>query len=370
MKTEVDRLEAMRPGMFGRETTAMIKGIALICMFIHHLFTFPEWYVAGISYPSLGTFARVFQEPFRICVPVFAFLTGYGYQFVRQADYRYSLRKITDVLLSYWAVYLLLLIVAKATGHYVFDLRAIGLELFGLKLPVMVFCWYVYFYVVAMLLLPLLPCKTAGQGVLFGMVLPVFLQTFLLQLIPHYTLRAVITEVGNWLPCVAAGLICARFSLFERLDSGLRERIPGRPLRAVVVLGMMLAAFLGRHYLRSLTMQFAGPGGTTATAQLWLDILYAPMFIYGAGKLVQRIGAIGVPLKLLGRYSLLMWFLHCIFFNVCRELFQPILYLPKNPVLVLIWGLLLCFGAAVLIDLPLKWVLKWKNRLLFSDRNG
>ena len=355
-------------GFFDRETTPGIKGIALICMFIHHLFTFPEWYVAGISYPGLAVFARLFQEPFRICVPVFAFLTGYGYQFVRRADYRYSLRKITDVLLGYWAVYLPLLVIAKATGNYVLDIRAIVLELFGLKRPVMALCWYVYFYIAAMLLLPLLPCKTVGQGVLFGVALPVFSQVFLLQIVDSLTLREVITEVCGWLPCVTMGLICARFSLFERLDRGLRERISPAPLRTLVVLAMMLAAFLGRHFVQCLTLHFTGPGESVVTVQVWLDILYAPVFVYGAGKLVRRIGVLSLPLKQLGKYSLLMWFLHCIFFNVCKELFQPILYLPGNPVLVLLWGLFLCYGVARVINLPLKWVLKQKNRLLFPER--
>lgn len=67
----------MKTSYLDRPISDAIKGIALIFMFIHHFFTFPEWYVSGISYPELSLFARLFCWPLKICVSVFAFLTGY-----------------------------------------------------------------------------------------------------------------------------------------------------------------------------------------------------------------------------------------------------------------------------------------------------
>lgn len=57
----------------------IIKGIAIVLMFIHHFFCFPAWYIEGISYPQLAEFAEFFRFPTRICVSLFAFLTGYAY---------------------------------------------------------------------------------------------------------------------------------------------------------------------------------------------------------------------------------------------------------------------------------------------------
>lgn len=34
----------------------ILKGVALIFMYIHHMFTYPGMYIDGISYPSLETF--------------------------------------------------------------------------------------------------------------------------------------------------------------------------------------------------------------------------------------------------------------------------------------------------------------------------
>ena len=63
-----------------------------------------------------------------------------------------------------------------------------------------------------------------------------------------------------------------------------------------------------------------------------------------------------------------MWFLHCIFFNVCSEKTQHILYFPKNPVLVVLFGLLLCYVVSVLVDFGLRFILEKKNKFLDSTQ--
>ncbi len=46
-----------------------------------------------------------------------------------------------------------------------------------------------------------------------------------------------------------------------------------------------------------------------------------------------------------------IWFLHSIFFTVVlRPYFQRIAFLPKNPILVVIWVILLCLPLSVAIN--------------------
>ena len=97
-----------------------------------------------------------------------------------------------------------------------------------------------------------------------------------------------------------------------------------------------------------------------------MDIVYSPIFIYGLAKLLQCV-KISWILKLLGelgKKSLVMWFVHCCFFSCCSPLTQKILYFPKNPILVTIFGLLLCYVAAVLFSYIIDPVLKRKNAFL------
>ena len=78
---------------FDKETTDIVKGIALVMMFIHHFFMFPSWWIDGISYPLVAKVSSYLCTPTKLCVPVFCFLTGYFYFFNRHKTYAYSFRK-------------------------------------------------------------------------------------------------------------------------------------------------------------------------------------------------------------------------------------------------------------------------------------
>ena len=124
--------------------TNILKGIAVIFMFVHHMFTFPRWYIDSISYPELKDFASFFCSPFKLCVGMFA-----------------------------------------------------------LKRPIMCFCWYVYFYIVAMLILPLLIGLTRNNPIRFalgGIVVMNYLCSLLLQCLADDIARNVVSDFRTWFP--------------------------------------------------------------------------------------------------------------------------------------------------------------------------
>ena len=73
-------------GFISRQDGLIIKGIALIMMFFHHFFTFPETYTNVISYGEWENIFLFLQQPFKLCVGMFAFLTGYFYFFQFQQE--------------------------------------------------------------------------------------------------------------------------------------------------------------------------------------------------------------------------------------------------------------------------------------------
>ena len=78
---------------FDKTTTNIIKGIALIMMFVHHAFTFPEWWLEDAFYPTALKLAPYFCVGLKICVPIFCFLTGYFYYFTKRKNYCIGLLK-------------------------------------------------------------------------------------------------------------------------------------------------------------------------------------------------------------------------------------------------------------------------------------
>jgi len=335
---------------FGRETTGVIKGVCVVMMFVHHFFTLPEWYVEGVAYPQLHGFAELMNLPLAACVPVFAFITGYFYAYRRERTLRYSLRKIGGVLNVYWIIQLLLFAVAAAGGAAL-SFTGFLWEMVGLESTVMLFNWYIAFYIMAMLMLPglvrLPQCGPLTSSLaLIG--LPVLAATAV-RALPGLDAHAgtAAQYMLDGVTGLGAGYIAARYGLFELLDRALGER---RRVRLPLAAGLGLLAFFGRKYAPRLVI--ALPGLTENWAlRVSMDVLYAPLLVYAMANLLPALPhAVRRVLGEMGRYALHMWLISCVFFNVSKVVYQPLLYLAKQPVLVTLWGLALCYAAARGVD--------------------
>ncbi|MBQ3417945.1 MAG: acyltransferase [Ruminococcus sp.] len=356
-----------------RDATDIIKGVALVFMFIHHFFTIPGYYIDGISYPYLEDFSRIFSEPFKICVPIFAFLTGYFYVFTKKKNLKYSLKKGTDVWLTYFCFFLLLLIPAVALGCWDASVKNFLLEAFAIYRPTMKFCWYVYFYIIAILLLPLYHLGAKKHILIaaaLGLALPVCVTAVLTDRVGFLSenLVKMLFDILQWFPCVAVGYIVAQYELFEKwFDFLFKRHIKVKGIRIAIYVILMGVAFMGRYFIPSVCFNIS-----IFTVSFSWDFLLVPFFVYGLLNLYYAIPwkKILLPLSVIGKYSLGMWFFHSIFFNSCKEYTQPILYFPKNPILVLLWGLLICFGISFAVTKAIAPLLKLKNRLLFRDKKS
>lgn len=351
---------------FDHRTTNIIKGVALILMFVHHFFTFPDSLIEGISYPWMEGFSEIFREPTKICVSVFAFLTGYLYYFQSQKTFRYSLKKIGDVLIPYWIVFFILLPIRVAVKQE-FVLGKAIMEFFTLRSAVMVFCWYVQFYCLTMLILPVLtkflPQTSKFMSFFNGLIVPVVLCRILRYHTDIYLLQHAADMLQQWFPCVAVGYLFALHNLFPHwLDPvfSVGKRKWGQRL---IWLTLVLTACYGRRVLDSFVLGSYLYQGSDTRLYLTMDLFYAPCFVYGLVNLCGK-GRLYSILEAIGKKSMTMWFLHCVFFNGSGSVFQSILYFPRNPVLVLIWGLLLCYGGAVVVDRIGKPLIRGKNKLL------
>ena len=351
-----------------RDTTTAIKGIALIFMFIHHFYNFPEFYIEGISFPWVESFTNLTYALLKMCVALFAFLTGYFYAFNSQRTWRYSFRKISDLYVCYWLVYLPMLLFAVLTGCYEFSLYSFAFELAGLKLPFMVFCWYIEFYCCTMLLLQLLAHRENNpvEDILWLLILPVVLTSVLSGMYLEGFLNGVILHIRDWFPSVVSGFLCAKYGIFEKLFERNVSRCRNTLGKIFIWVSMLATAAVGRYWWSYLYFGSMYLRSGEYPIMLSSDFFLVPLFVYGAARLLQYIRNTSVMkfLQQLGKYSLHMWFLHCIFFNVCNSITQPVLYWPKNPVLVVLWGLLLCYVPAVLLDKLIAPANKLKNRFL------
>ncbi len=92
---------------FGKDKTAILKGIAIIMMIIHHCTCGSGWYDWFIPAMEERFFVVYINGSAVFCVAIYAFLVGFGGSFSKTRNARYSLSHIWKLLLPYWIVLLL-----------------------------------------------------------------------------------------------------------------------------------------------------------------------------------------------------------------------------------------------------------------------
>lgn len=278
---------------------------------------------------------------------------------------------MTDLLLSYWMVYIPLLLFAVFMGDYQLNGKEFVRELFALSVPVMMFCWYVRFYCLLMLLLPMITRLSGKQPVIDILVL-VFILPLAFLFGSFFVRLGVIhdafTECLRWLPCVMMGFVFAKHKLFEKVLDRIICCFSNKAVRVLIWIFLVCITMAGRNIFPQKELINRWMFDRQIYMNMNMDVVYAPLFVYGMANLLGLLksGWILRMLASIGEKSLYMWFVHCIFFNVSAEKTQRLLYMPGNPVLVLIWGLSLCYLAALLFDAIVRPIQKWKNRSLFG----
>lgn len=355
-----------------RDTANAVKGVAIVLMFVHHFFTFPTWYIEGICYPNLEKLANFFCLPTKICVSIFAFLTGYFYVEFKKGSYRYSFKKITDILISYWVVFIPVLLLALLCGDYQFQLHNVLLEAFALERNIMIFCWYIPFYICLMLLLPLVT-KLLTKSMLLDAVILLAIQGFLTMLADRIHVPYLAETIGNtaaWFLIVMAGCMVAKYKLFDSVFDKILVGTPPRYMRVPMFIAMILVPFVLQN--KALAGYLFGIGDSALGAQRMqlIKALMLPFFLYGLLQIISMLKRTFLfkVLGQLGKVSMSMWFIHCVFFNVCKDTFQPILYFLRNPVLVLLFGCAVCYLLARLLEPVRTRLVKKANRLLHFEQ--
>ena len=356
---------------FSKYETSFVKGIALIMMFFHHFFTFPERWIEGINYLIMSVLSPYLCQPSKLCVPVFSFLTGYFYFFSKYKTLKYSIRKITDLLVNYWLAYVVLALIAVFTVQHSYNLIDVLKEMFAVYTPTMRFCWYVCYYYLLMLFLPVY-AKMHSEGGIVSDLAVIILIPFAINTVSSYVSNEIIGQILtdiSWLPTALIGYVFAAYNMFGCLDKLLLRTIDRNWIVTTLLITGLIVPFIGRVLEPQIGISFAWP---SKTLDINLDILYAPIFVYSLVKLrdmirnkIAKSNSIFIvdrAIRSIGTYSMFMWFFHCIYFNMCANLFQPVLYFPKIPILVLIWGLAISWPVAFILDVFAKKLLGLKNK--------
>lgn len=340
-----------------RDETNFVKAVAVIMMMMHHFWGFSTWRVAGVAleptlyFPGGPSLSWISARQFKICVAIFAVITGYGWG-LGQVSFRKTLKRIGKVVVIYeWCLaveYILNAIAAPGFASLRDLIDQVTLCFFHGELLIG-FAWYVRFFILAalsyMVFVRLMrACRNRlVQGIVA--IVPFWCVYYCLWKWAMPWLQfADVLDYLTYMPCIMIGTWIA--------DSRIpiwKSKQPSLPY-SLLWMALCFALLYARYY---------------ASSRAYLDVLLAPCLIYCLSNLYTASGLTRFhsgfgTLAACGTY---MWLLHSIFFlTPGAEQFQKILYFSKSPLLVFLWGFLLVFLASLLLRFLAETVSGWISR--------
>lgn len=334
-----------------KKEAGVLQGIAVLLMVFHHLFDFPD----RIQVPFVNVFSFIKLEIFlssfgRICVAMFAFLSGFGLykkygasleekKFPILQCYKGMLGQLVNFIKRYWIVFAVCIPYGLIANVYTFGWSEFLKNLFGLSSTYNGEWWYVKQYFDLLLMFPLVFCLEKWLSSLIRKNGNLF--SALIVLVPLAVLFIWRERVYNF--CFLLGMLSVSTGLFDLIFEKLKNAKWWKYLLGGGLLGI---AFVFR-------LKFLGPK---------YDYFLVTLFILGLlivikSKFFQK--SVNVILAFVGKYSTYIWLTHTFF---AYYFFQKFTFFPKYSILIYVWCVLLSLGMGIVLEYVLKMLDKLVRR--------
>ncbi len=357
----------MENGITKKQST-ILQGVAIWMMVYHHLYSFAVEYESLLPFMQVDT-ARQLAWFCKLCVGIFAFVSGYGMYYVmgKQNGERFGKRLLAEyggVLLRILKLYgRLWLVLAIYMGIFFGILRQpfmpeqlLG-NLTALNPTYNGAWWYVEQYAKILLALPLLdllltrfeqPEECRRKWLFFLALALVGAGMALIGLLWQpalweWMLAAVKSMRISFLLISVAGYLTARYALYQRVDRRLRRLGGWAPVCAAVALLVLVAV---------LRVSLA-----TDASYAKIDFLLTPLLIYGLLTLLTYAKPLCAFLVWWGRQSTYIWLVHGFVFGFLYLVIRPLVRLD-------IWIYLTVLVVSAAVAMLLNALEKLSGRLL------
>lgn len=118
-----------------KEHSIQIKGVAILCMVLFHLFGFPERIPTSVQWMGMPIIKAL-----QICVPIYLFMAGYGLQCIvakGTVTWMSIGKRLKKLYLSFWWVAIPFISVGCIVGYYAPDVKTSFIIYRGLQLHAM-----------------------------------------------------------------------------------------------------------------------------------------------------------------------------------------------------------------------------------------
>lgn len=301
----------------------MIQGIAVLLMMYHHFFLDPA--ELALSY---GNIEQVKYTAWfgKICVGMFAFVSGYGVFFGFSAlkreqffttlweNYRKTFMRMLRVFGKYWYVLVIFKGIDFIIRKETFYPAEFWKNFFAIKVTYNGTWWYMQQYVLMMLLAPLMHLvlepfekkERQKKHIFYGVLLVGAAAIgFILWGKNPEMFNALIHGLRpSFLAIFLMGYLFSRFSVYERMKI---ERLSGI-LKLIIGLGLIAAMVVLRIQI------------TPEASFARYDFVIVPVFVTGVLLVLEQVKVLAGVSYFVGNYATYMWLSHISIFYYTRKL--------------------------------------------------
>ena len=336
----------MEEKFINKTTASKIQAIAVLMMIVHHTFGFPDKILEGISFVGIqieGGEAEVFiGQMCKICVSLFAFMSGYAFAIKKDWTWKYVIKKSLNLLILYW-ITLIIFIVLGLTGGKNVTLNSLLSNIVTISSSVNYSSWYVSFYLLALVTMKIFFSKfQKGFKSCLCFILTFWILSIVVEKSGIHIWNGFISYI-QYMPVILIGCMAGKSKYFNTLGAKLSANI-----RGVLCAMMMLLVTLG---LRVFT-------GAEVLSFHLIWIYVTPICLALATILIyfSKLIWINKLLDLIGDYSTEIWLLNAIFTSGVLWI-QKICFAPRVSILIFIWETILL----LIMSVPVKFV--WKKSI-------
>lgn len=336
---------------FTKSDTKVMKGIAIVFMLYHHLFTFPERIQESIEYQPLfmieGMESSYLMGEFgKLCVALFVFLSGYGLYISCKSNKHITIslkNKVVHLYTMYWlvfAVFIPICIIKQVDKHI--TINTFFGNLSGLNITYNGEWWFFTPYILLLCVYPFLKkfYQWKHATPLGDIILWILFSIFAYKLLPSivkFPVMESLLESFGWLklkqvlqqlPAFMIGGIFAKYDIL----SYVKKNFGNNDVNGILALISMVILFWCRRFMG---MEF--------------DCILAPAFILTIIVSLQMkpMKFFYLVLKEIGDKSTFIWLTHSFY---CYDLCQKFIFMPKYTVLIMLLLLTVSFITAVVLQ--------------------
>lgn len=345
------------------DDTRIMKAIAICCMLMHHLWSFP----ARVADKPLENFFTIFGMPStlylgffgKICVPMFFFFGGYGV-YKRTLGKKYDVvSRLKKLYFAYWKVFVIFIpigfIFFSNQANYCgepflcnrfakFATKELISNFLGFTSTYCREWWFLISYAFALVCFPfvraIIDRFSTWANIFIAIVVTILITNIFPGISKNTTLGVLATnhlylkffcQIAPYAACFWMGAVVARNGLLDRLNDSMKANGLLNPI--VDILTWVFIVFLRQSEIGDK-----------------FDIFYIPVLTVTGLDLIRRIKFVRSGFVHLGKQSTNMWLIHpfcCYYFGALAKIVSA----PRNAVLSLLVLIAMTYALSVLVSL-------------------